>query len=137
MRYLSMFGLAGLLLAGCSPSYSGTWQAELQLVEGKTENERHPLQATRESWSQGANTTLQLKSNGRYVFTNADFTFEGDWWVTGNDQIAVHRDTQNGNLINPKLQAEVDRYYTIRPDGKLSWPYGREETNLEVVFTRQ
>ena len=139
MRYLPILclGLAALFMTGCGLGYSGTYQGEMQLLQGKQETEKYPIQEKREYWSQGADTTLELKSNGRYAFTNADFIFEGDWWVAEKQRIAVRRDTQNGNRIHPKLRKEVDKYYTIRPDKKLSIPYGPAESNLEIVFTKQ
>lgn len=134
---LPLLGLAVLLMAGCGLKHSGTYQAEMQLITGKQETEKYPLQEQRKVWSRFGIPTLELKPEGRYAKNENRHHTEGDWWVTADGTIAIHGDTHNGQPIHPGLRKEIDREYNIRPDGTLSHHYGRPEANLEIVWTKQ
>jgi len=139
MRYFTrlLIGMAALLITGCGLGHSGVYKAEMQLVPGKQESEKFPLEKKREEWVRYGTPKLELKSNGRYAKTEERLLSEGDWWVTDHGTIAIHCDTHNGHSIHPGLRQEIDREFNIRSSGVLFHSYGAPEANLEIVWTKQ
>ena len=130
-------GIATLIIVGCGQSFSGNYTVEVRLVEGESETEKYPLQATREKHAKYGEKTLALNSGGRYVLNTGNRIHEGDWWVADNNRIAIRCDTQGGQRMAKGLISEdADSYYHIRANGDLSRVYNNSESNLEVVFTK-
>ena len=65
MRYFPplLIGLAALLITGCGLGHSGVYKAEMQLVPGKQESEKYPLEKKREEHNEEVGSDRRKRTN--------------------------------------------------------------------------
>ncbi len=129
-------GLMVVLLVGCSETYSGKWDARLQLMDGKPESDEFPLVMAEKRFSH-QQQSIELKRSGRYVQQVGASVHEGEWW-TEDGRIGLRCDRRNGrDLGATRKSAETDWYFAIREGQLVRGPWSHPDTNIEVVYVRR
>lgn len=129
-------GLMVVLLVGCGESYSGSWDAQLRLVSGKSELEKFPLVTAEKRFSR-QQESIELKRSGRYVQQIGASVHEGKWW-TEEGRIGIRCDRQNGrDLAQSRISTDADAYFTIHKGDLVRGPWNHADTNIEVVYVKR
>jgi hypothetical protein len=128
--------LTAIALCGCGRSLSGTYRAEVHLMEGKQESSEpgYTLADVQEKLRQEPRS-LVLRAGGRYEWhTGGGGLNEGKWRVE-DSMLILRDDTVNHINIQPALQK--DRRWRIGDGGEIINEGSYSYYNLEVVYRRE
>jgi len=124
------------ICVGCGQVYVGTYDAQLRLVEGKSETEKYPLAEAQAKFAR-YRESIELKSNGRYIQHVDGRVHEGDWWVE-NGNIGIRCDRQNGQALAKGLVRKgADFTLAIHENELVRGPYHQPDANVERFYVRR
>ena len=124
------------IYVGCGQVHVGTYDAQVRLVEGKSETEKFPLAEVQAKFARYPES-IELKSNGRYIQHVGGRVHEGEWWAE-DGRIGIRCDRQNGQALAKALVRKgADFHVTIRKNELVRGPYNQPDANLEKFYVKR